>query len=58
MRNDAAMPDGPVLAYRALYCLVPLAGGLVIYLLLERYAAGIPRRTAPRPVAAAASGVG
>ena len=30
---------GAVLAYRALYYLVPLAGGLVMYVLLERFAA-------------------
>jgi uncharacterized membrane protein YbhN (UPF0104 family) len=29
---------GAVLAYRALYYLLPLAGGLVLYLFLERYA--------------------
>jgi uncharacterized membrane protein YbhN (UPF0104 family) len=29
---------GAVLAYRALYYLVPLTGGLVLYVLLERYA--------------------
>ncbi|BEP42569.1 hypothetical protein GmRootV15_31580 [Variovorax sp. V15] len=29
---------GAVLAYRALYYLVPLAGGLALYLLLERWA--------------------
>ena len=45
---------GAVLAYRALYYLVPLAGGLVIYLLLERYAASHP---APdRPEAGGGSG--
>lgn len=29
---------GAVLAYRVLYYLVPLAGGLAMYLFLERYA--------------------
>lgn len=33
---------GAVLAYRALYYLLPLAGGIVLYLLLERYAASHP----------------
>lgn len=33
---------GAVLAYRALYYLLPLAGGLVLYGLLERYAAAHP----------------
>ncbi|MCY1228617.1 Inner membrane protein YbhN [compost metagenome] len=33
---------GAVLAYRALYYLLPLAGGIVLYLLLERYAARHP----------------
>ncbi|KQX87150.1 lysylphosphatidylglycerol synthase domain-containing protein [Variovorax sp. Root473] len=33
---------GAVLAYRALYYLLPLAGGVVLYLLLERYAASHP----------------
>jgi uncharacterized membrane protein YbhN (UPF0104 family) len=36
---------GAVLAYRALYYLLPLAGGLVLYLLLERYAASHPLDT-------------
>jgi uncharacterized membrane protein YbhN (UPF0104 family) len=30
---------GAVLAYRALYYLLPLLGGVALYLLLERYAA-------------------
>jgi uncharacterized membrane protein YbhN (UPF0104 family) len=34
---------GAVLAYRALYYLLPLAGGVVLYLLLERYAASHPQ---------------
>jgi uncharacterized membrane protein YbhN (UPF0104 family) len=33
---------GAVLAYRALYYLLPLAGGLMLYLFLERYAANRP----------------
>ncbi|PNG46676.1 MULTISPECIES: lysylphosphatidylglycerol synthase domain-containing protein [unclassified Variovorax] len=33
---------GALLAYRALYYLVPLGGGLVLYLLLERYASAHP----------------
>lgn len=33
---------GAVLAYRALYYLLPLAGGLMLYLFLERYAASHP----------------
>jgi glycosyltransferase 2 family protein len=36
VRQGALM--GAVLAYRALYYLLPLAGGLVLYALLERYA--------------------
>jgi len=31
---------GAVLAYRALYYFLPLMGGVVLYVLLERYAAG------------------
>jgi hypothetical protein len=34
-----------VLAYRALYYLLPLMGGLVLYLLLERYASAHPVET-------------
>ncbi|MEZ2297696.1 lysylphosphatidylglycerol synthase domain-containing protein [Variovorax sp. RCC_210] len=34
---------GAVLAYRALYYLLPLAGGLLLYLFLERYAASHPQ---------------
>jgi uncharacterized membrane protein YbhN (UPF0104 family) len=37
---------GAVLAYRALYYLLPLAGGLVLYLFLERYAASHPGEAA------------
>jgi len=33
---------GAVLAYRALYYLLPLAGGVVLYLLLERHASAHP----------------
>ncbi|MDQ0069147.1 uncharacterized membrane protein YbhN (UPF0104 family) [Variovorax boronicumulans] len=33
---------GAVLAYRALYYLLPLAGGIVLYLFLERYSASHP----------------
>jgi uncharacterized membrane protein YbhN (UPF0104 family) len=33
---------GAVLAYRALYYLLPLAGGVVLYLFLERYASSHP----------------
>ncbi len=33
---------GAVLAYRALYYLLPLAGGMVLYLFLERYATSHP----------------
>jgi len=33
---------GAVLAYRALYYLLPLAGGIGLYLLLERHAASHP----------------
>jgi uncharacterized membrane protein YbhN (UPF0104 family) len=43
VRQGALM--GAVLAYRALYYLLPLAGGLVLYLLLERYAASHPLDT-------------
>ena len=35
---------GAVLAYRALYYLVPLAGGLLLYFGLERYEALKARR--------------
>lgn len=45
---------GAVLAYRALYYLVPLAGGLVLYALLERYAATHP--AAPDPQTGPAPG--
>ncbi|MGJ7566732.1 lysylphosphatidylglycerol synthase domain-containing protein [Variovorax sp. GB1R11] len=49
---------GAVLAYRALYYLLPLAGGLVLYLFLERYAASHPQDAAqgaaPRPESPAA----
>lgn len=38
---------GAVLAYRALYYLLPLAGGLVLYLFLERYAATHSPQDAP-----------
>jgi len=49
---------GAVLAYRALYYLLPLGGGLVLYLFLERYAAShsAPEGAAPSldaPVASA-----
>jgi len=40
MRQSALM--GAVLAYRALYYLTPLAGGLILYALLERYASAHP----------------
>lgn len=40
VRQGALM--GALLAYRALYYLVPLGGGLVLYLLLERYASAHP----------------
>ena len=33
---------GALLAYRALYYLVPLGGGLALYLVLERYAGAHP----------------
>jgi uncharacterized membrane protein YbhN (UPF0104 family) len=39
---------GAVLAYRALYYLVPLAGGLALYLALERYASAHPPAAAHR----------
>jgi hypothetical protein len=35
---------GAVLAYRAVYYLLPLGGGLLLYLALERYAAGAALR--------------
>ena len=41
VRQGALM--GAVLAYRALYYLLPLGGGIVLYLLLERYAASHPQ---------------
>ncbi|KQU88021.1 hypothetical protein ASC78_25120 [Variovorax sp. Root318D1] len=41
VRQGALM--GAVLAYRALYYLLPLGGGVVLYLLLERYAASHPQ---------------
>jgi glycosyltransferase 2 family protein len=40
VRQGALM--GALLAYRALYYLVPLGGGLMLYLLLERYACAHP----------------
>jgi len=40
VRQGALM--GALLAYRALYYLVPLGGGLLLYLLLERYASAHP----------------
>lgn len=40
VRQSALM--GAVLAYRALYYLTPLAGGLVLYALLERHASANP----------------
>ncbi|VTU21236.1 Inner membrane protein YbhN [Variovorax sp. PBL-H6] len=40
VRQGALM--GALLAYRALYYLVPLGGGLVLYVLLERYASAHP----------------
>lgn len=40
MRQGAIM--GAVLAYRALYYVIPLAGGLAMYAFLERYAAAHP----------------
>ncbi|AGU48857.1 hypothetical protein VAPA_1c17490 [Variovorax paradoxus B4] len=43
VRQGALM--GAVLAYRALYYLLPLVGGLVLYLLLERCAASHPLHT-------------
>ncbi|WP_157268055.1 lysylphosphatidylglycerol synthase domain-containing protein [Azohydromonas aeria] len=45
---------GAVLAYRALYYLLPLLGGIALYLLLERYAAAHP---APQPAAGTAGAV-
>jgi uncharacterized membrane protein YbhN (UPF0104 family) len=42
---------GAVLAYRALYYLLPLAGGLVLYLFLERYAASHPQDDAAQGAA-------
>lgn len=44
VRQGALM--GAVLAYRALYYLLPLGGGIVLYLLLERYAASHPQGNA------------
>lgn len=41
VRQGALM--GVVLAYRALYYLLPLGGGIVLYLLLERHAASHPQ---------------
>jgi uncharacterized membrane protein YbhN (UPF0104 family) len=38
---------GALLAYRALYYLVPLGGGLLLYLLLERHASAHPPADAP-----------
>ncbi|WP_028996647.1 lysylphosphatidylglycerol synthase domain-containing protein [Azohydromonas australica] len=38
---------GAVLAYRALYYLLPLLGGVALYLLLERYAASHPEAAVP-----------
>jgi uncharacterized membrane protein YbhN (UPF0104 family) len=40
VRQGALM--GALLAYRALYYLVPLGGGLLLYVLLERYASAHP----------------
>ena len=45
---------GAVLAYRALYYLLPLLGGIALYLLLERYAAAHPA-PAPRAASGASS---
>ncbi|RYF38961.1 MAG: UPF0104 family protein [Comamonadaceae bacterium] len=42
---------GAVMAYRALYYLVPLAGGLVLYAVLEKYAAAHPAQNAEGDVA-------
>ncbi len=41
VRQGALM--GAVLAYRALYYLLPLGGGILLYLFLERYAASHPQ---------------
>ncbi|SDH51874.1 lysylphosphatidylglycerol synthase domain-containing protein [Variovorax sp. OV700] len=41
VRQGALM--GAVLAYRALYYLLPLGGGIVLYVLLERHAASHPQ---------------
>ncbi|CAN5628891.1 lysylphosphatidylglycerol synthase domain-containing protein [soil metagenome] len=44
---------GAVLAYRAVYYLLPLGGGLLLYVALERYAAGSAQKSSekarPRP---------
>jgi uncharacterized membrane protein YbhN (UPF0104 family) len=48
---------GAVMAYRALYYLVPLASGLVLYALLERYASTHPASAEPEgPAGGAGSG--
>jgi uncharacterized membrane protein YbhN (UPF0104 family) len=41
---------GAVLAYRALYYLLPLAGGLALYLFLERYASSHSAEETPGDV--------
>jgi uncharacterized membrane protein YbhN (UPF0104 family) len=47
MRQGALM--GAVLAYRALYYLLPLLGGIALYAALERYASAHASETASQP---------